>query len=351
VTSGDVTTLNFTLDIEDFDGFILNENEHKVQVTFTPVAAIGLVDIPISPFVETFKPLFDAKSLDNGIVCSNGVYNSNLVSAYGSVDLLTFLKTQSASADPALGFRCNDMSLPFGGTFYLSSSWKHDDHEYGNNADIRYFNTSDSAQDAYDSGNAAQRIADVTAYLTFASDAKIIADAENTGTSDETLAKIAINNFCVSNPSVTPCDQVSAISDITREIILKLCQWNESSPGVKLSVCPNSLDLAGIKRYSNWIFKNYQGLNHIQQYVQKIIFSTGINIDEIVPAAKWQIMAINGGDWPNGDQVYKVGSGGTLENAQIQACFSANNCNLIENSVFDTTDLNDHIHHIHVEVK
>jgi len=116
--------------------------------------------------------------------------------------------------------------------------------------------------------------------------------------------------------------------------------------------------LERIKRFSNWLEKNYYGINFLGEFsgpaisLESVIVSSGEH--SFTPKVAWQQSAIQRGMWPDSEPVYKLNeSGDKLTSDWISSCYETNSCGQLSKGhyvkKYDPTQT--HIHHIHVKVK
>jgi PKD repeat protein len=370
----------FTLDAENIDNLFTFDQTHggiQVNLEFIGTYATdhGPETVTISGRQLNFTALFNAKLPDSdGPICSQGKYGGE-VSSYGRSTLLSFLKLHNS-----LPIKCNDFSLPFGGPFSLNPTWKHDEHRYGLQADIRTINSDLSAQDSYDSDNASVRRGDLTTYMNFSKRLLQIAASADPGPlytlptttlSTNVDRKMALLNFCniSSFGSVIGCDAGTTFSNLDHLKILQICQFNVGN--TPADVCTASTDTTTfekIKRFSNWLEVNTLAWDTLIRDGGKVMHTyggylkTNANISIDTAYGPWTKNAFIDGKWPratasnseeaavlaSGEPIYQYGTS-TFVPVQLGCPYlgSAPGCTL---SSGYQNGKKVHYHHLHITV-
>ena len=185
---------------------------------------------------------------------------------------------------------------------------------------------------------------DLNKYLSFSDWARQVAAASN---SDP--RKIAIHNICIFNFLTGPCTAGTLIDNLTHEMVLKVCQWYDTSE----TDCSSS-SISGwrnaIQNYSTWAEMNMQSLMKLKTVSLKAFMSSGASGRDFakppglpINSIEWQRSAINSGHWPDGFLIYKANLG-VIDKVGINSC--SGNCGL--GNFFDNGN-KDHYNHIHLK--
>lgn len=318
----------------------------KIELEFIPMG-VGIDEAKVGKkVISNITPLFNAKTYES-ILCKNGIYNPEKTVMYGDPDLLNRIHklANPTQGDPMM-FRCNDISLPWGGEFDTKLEPGKPEHEFGHkfgkNIDIRYFNTTLERQDAYDDNRGRDRIKDVNTYSKLSEWAYKVA----TGAAGYSSKKSSMLATCTTFPYLAPC--TSGSQDLTKEEVLQLCQWHTTFESLCAEEAPGYR--AALANYSDWIEHNSQNLLKIKKHFQKVIMSGGTAIQKTpgVPATMgidWQLLALTKGQWIDGSSVYKKTILG-ISTEKIDVCY---NGDCVPEDYFKTTDTV-HINHMHLEV-
>lgn len=330
-----------------------NHFAHMVSYSTGENKKLSFEFIPVGPFSENnvgtkklgdITPMFNMKA-HQGLLCKHGIYNSPLVSMYGTSKLMNDIDMLANTK--GLNFMCNDASLPWGGLFYTAVAEHGDGHQNGINLDVRYFNPL-AVQDNYDKLKAAKRRADVAIYLNlskWALDVSLAADTVDATT------KANIFNICKNNGvPLFPCTVATQITDLTREHILQLCQWHPNQMSTECSKKAEGY-IDAIVNYSTWVEHNLLGLRDARKKFPGSLMSGGAAVPvasslSLGEGRHWQIYGIDKGKWPDGSPVYKM-LGTSISTQPIDICHTGSSgCGL--EKLFDPLD-GKHIDHIHFQ--
>jgi PKD repeat protein len=299
----------FVIDTEALEGkFSWVKGVGDMEMTVTPLGRVSSDhDFRGEPKAYTFKALFDLQAEKNSSqVCSNGFYPDNF-SAFGRDEFLSLLTNLNFSGG---NVRCGDVSLPFGGPFNLSSSWKHLGHEFGMEGKIRSFNTTTSTQDAYDGiSPSSQRVDDLMAYMTFSNSLDVVMSAQYEEVNGQPSDKKKIVNYC--NPESgsvkAPCTVGTTFSNITKKMLHEICLMNSTATNERPSGCPVP-SMSNFARFSRWVelnsfvFSNLlKGFSFDAQMASGFFnpVSSILNLD-------WQKKALAYGQWPDDMPIFKA---------------------------------------------
>jgi PKD repeat protein len=318
----------------------------KLTFEFLPLGGAVPEALVRAKEIVGITPLYNAKEVattgwGQGGICDGGFYNVERVSAYATN---SFLRRMMDAHSLLYKTRCNDMSLPWGGTFSTSVA-KHSGrgHRRGVAADIRYFHYDVTTQDAY-TKNFNWRIEDVNAYLQLSAWAKNV--SENQGLRED------FRQACLLASTVySECD----INTLTHEKILLLCQSNRHPEMVAKCEAENPGFYSKVLRYSEWAMATYEGLRSIREQFYNYIISDGIWRPVLVNNSRkeWQRMALEQGLWPDGTKIYQTGRPphvgiGVSRHFCFEGGIVGANCrsvNVEQNFRYE----NNHYDHIHLE--
>ncbi len=350
-----------TVDAEDFANFVtyIPNEEKRIELEFVPMGSSFDEENAGSKSINAIIPLFNAKNYSANL-CKNGVYNPDSTIMYGASELLDTLHALSnpVTGDP-VNFRCNDMSLPWGGRFAIANI-KHSGHMEGKNVDIRYFNTGEALQscydqrppgsgvidlrDCYDKGPASVRRQDLNTYISLANWAHKVATENNTSYAS---IKAQILTACQGGNFYFPCNGTTTLATLTKEKILQLCQWHNIVDGLCSAEAVGYKD--AIARYSIWAEYNMKTLLKIRGIFGEILMSGGFDFPLastlVAPSnVDWQTLGIDLGLWPDQSPIYKI-IGSNISTDAINTCFGGGSCGLRQ---YFSSRNKDHLHHIHL---
>lgn len=308
-----------------------------IELEFLPLGP-EITEDDVAEYVYQLTPMFSARLQGQSICKSfyNGEPNVNRISTFGVPELLDALAEKSETLET----RCNDFSLPWGGPFPPHTKG----HRRGREADVRYFNTSTTTQDAYDGGIAAQRLNDVNLYLLLSKWAKDVAELPGF-----VIKKNELFNFCKTGNNggpLNPCALTTQIDDLTHLKILQICQWHDTTE----SLCGPGLSgyRGAIVRYSTWSEFNVNALFQLTPDLG-ILMSAGQSLPFIDPgldldpgSLNWQRLGINNGTWPDGNPLYKITT--NISDQRIHSCHTNGGCGFGALFKFDDEFHFDHMH-------
>jgi len=325
----------FTIDTSALSGiFAWQPREDNIQLKITPKGTDSESNPVIGKyFVKSYTALFDAPTAETDAsvtLCGRGYFGESRSNF--AQDIL--LRGLLIGTNEEVGYRCGNMSLPFGGTVDLSGLTQNT-YQHGLAVQVRSFNDSDTHQDDYDDSAAADRKTDIDAYNTFSAAALTVSQIvdEYDGMSNPTDKK-KIFDFCHPSmaPAKFPCHADTAFADIDYDAVLQICQWYSSS-GSEIDGCPTGF-MTNVIRYSKWVKQNVADLTTTKNSVLlRPGMASGAQWDNTV-YKNYQKDAIVLGVWPDGKPIWDVSEGGTeLTNKRITSCHeSARGCDYLRDA-------------------